>query len=174
MPAIADVMSRSWSAATARGCLLQDVTRGLVCGAIATVAEATWSFAEVRLRAGRRPVFDTTMMAARLLQRVTGTAPQHRVAAVTGSAMRAAYGPAWSLAWTAMPYWRRHSVVRASVALAAVIWLSELALLPWVGATPSLKRWPRADILLDGTNALVFSLVLTAALKRAGLRPLPY
>jgi hypothetical protein len=56
--------------------------------------------------------------------------------------------------------------VQASVALAVVIWLTELALLPGLGATPPLKQWPRADILLDGTNALAFSLVLTAALQR--------
>lgn len=129
---------------------------GLAAGIVATVCEAWWSNAETALL-GRRPVFDTTDLARRLAMRWAGTALDERSARRWGTAMRALYGPSWSLAWTVATGRRRLSPAFSIVALGAAIWITELATMPAIGATPPLRQWAPVEIALDATNAMLFA-----------------
>ncbi len=84
------------------------------------------------------------------------------MAAVSGTALRCAYGPAWAGSWALLN--RRSPTVRSAALLAVIIWTFELVILPRSGATPQLHEWPSMEIPLDLTNALVYAAVAGATL----------
>jgi hypothetical protein len=146
------------------------VRQGLRAGAIATSAEAFWSRAQPRLLGGRTPIFDTTVMASALITRWTGKAPTHRLAHASGTAMRCAYGPTWAMVWAVvLRRTRRRTTLCTATLLALMIWSTELLLLPRIGAAPPVRRWAPVDVLLDASNAALYSAVVSVALSDAGI-----
>lgn len=149
--------------------LMRGIRRGAVAGVVATVCEAAWSSVEPSLLGGRRPIFDTTLMARRLVAAVTGRRLDDREARRLGALMRLAYGPAWGVLLGALCSRRRPTMVGATVGLGLTIWLVEMTVLPRTRATPPLRRWPRTDVALDLSNTLIYAAV-AALVVRAGAR----
>lgn len=142
------------------------LARGLTAGAPATAVEAVWTRAQIRALGGRRPVVTPDVMIQRLARNVTGHTVNDNVAAAAGALMRAGYGPAWAVVWTAAMRGRRFRPLRDTVLLGGVIWLVELVTLPALRATPPLRCWRPIDIVLDLSNGLVFAAVTNAVLRR--------
>lgn len=142
---------------------------GLTAGALATVAEAAWTRAQVRMLGGRKPVFTPDVMVSRMVVTATGHSLGPRVAGVLGIGMRTGYGPSLAVLWTLLLNGRRPRSVRDTCLLGGLIWAFEIAALPAVRATPPLRRWPIPDVALDLSNGLVFASVTNAMLHR--LRP---
>jgi hypothetical protein len=110
-------------------------------------------------------VFDTSLMARRLVRAATGRSLEPQEARRVGSIMRAVYGPTWAMLLGAATARRRPDLLRTTLLLAAAIWLIELATLPRVRATPPLRLWPATDVALDLSNTLVYATVATLVLR---------
>lgn len=137
---------------------------GLIAGAAGVCAEALWSSAVQRVRR-RTPVYDPAIMARRMLQRMFGWKLDRSAARGAGMLMRAMYGPLWGVAGAMLTRGRGRAFVNV-LALAAGIWLFELAALPRTGATPPLRQWPKGEAALDTTNAIAYSAVTCSVLTR--------
>lgn len=143
--------------------------RGALAGAVATGCEAAWSACEPRLLGGRRPVFDTSVMAHRLVRAASGRSLDEDQARRIGTAMRLVYGPSWAMLLGVATARHRPKLLRTTVLLAGTIWVIELATLPLVRATPPLRLWPGTDVALDLSNTVVYAAAATL-IVRAGRR----
>lgn len=137
-----------------------------VAGVLATVVES----ASLRLmvRAGQKPVFLPEKMVQRLAGTVgytVGEKPARRI----GNVLRAAYGPTWGIAWAVLRRERGSRHLPHAFVLGSVIWAFELAVLPRVRATPPLRQWPRADIVMDLANCLAFAVTYTFVIAVSGV-----
>ena len=129
-----------------------------IAGVVATVVEG----ASLRLmvRGGHKPVFLPEKMVQRMAGSV-GYTVGYKSAQVTGNLLRAVYGPTWGIAWAALRRERASRHLSDALVLGSLIWAFEVSVLPCVRATPPLRRWPRADIVLDLANCLVFAATFT-------------
>lgn len=109
-------------------------------------------------------------MARRLVRRRLGRDVDPRAARGLGMLMRTVYGPSWGVV-AALLARRRGRTLSDAVTVAGAIWLFELVALPQSGATPPLCEWPRGEAALDMTNALAYSIVTCAVLRRFSARP---
>jgi hypothetical protein len=104
---------------------------------------------------GRDPVYAAPRIAARLA-RGFGFAIDARHARALGSLLRWSYGPALGLMRGWLGTSRRRSLWDA-IPYGAGIYLFEILALPGIGATPPLRRWRRAEVLLLATHTMAFA-----------------
>ena len=129
-----------------------------------TLAEVAWVRWDMKLHGGQQRVFTPRLMVQRLANATTGHELRDSVAVAVGGAMRVGYGPTWAVAWALGPGRGRRRPVGDTMLLATVIWAFELNVLPAIGATPPLRRWPASDVAWDLAQCLVFAGVTTGAL----------
>jgi hypothetical protein len=123
----------------------QDVRRvlgGAVAGAAGTVVLTLVESIEIRAL-GAAPVYTSTRVAARLAARI-GVTLNDDDSRRAGRLLRWTYGPALGMvrSWLA----GRSAALASWISFAVAIYAFELVVLPAVGATPPLRRWPRAQI----------------------------
>lgn len=145
--------------------LMRCLRLGVVAGIAATACEAAWSSLEPALLGGRRPVFDTTLMAGRFVAANTGRTLDDRQARRLGTLMRLAYGPSWGVLLGITTARRRPGLVSATATLGLAIWLVEMTMLPRTRATPPLRLWPGTDVALDLSNTLIYAAVATLVVR---------
>jgi hypothetical protein len=138
------------------------LTRGLIAGALATAAEATWTRAQVKMLGRRQPLFTPELMVNRMVLAATGHSVDRRVVRALGVLMTSGYGPAWAAAWVLIRGGREPRLVRDSCVLGGIIWVFEVTTLPNMRATPPLRHWTAKYITLDLSNGLVFAVVTNA------------
>jgi hypothetical protein len=103
-------------------------------------------------------------MVQRLASRITGNELDDGMAEAVAGVMRAGYGPGWAVAWAVRPGLLRRHRLGDAILLALLIWTFELTVLPTIGATPPLRRWPPRDVAWDLAQCLVFAGVTTSVL----------
>ena len=132
------------------------VRRAAVAASLATVAETAEVQLVMQRHHGHEPVFLPRSMVLRLAGQL-GYAVDDRVARRIGNVMRAAYGPAWGIGWALLRRRRTPRRLHDACLLAVVMWVFELVMLPTVGATPPVGRWPRGDVGWDLANCVIFA-----------------
>lgn len=138
--------------------LRDQLRHAVVAGVLATIVES----ASLRLmvRGGQKPVF----LPERMVQRLAGSVGYpvcDKSARHVGYLLRAGYGPAWGIAWTVLRRERASHHLPDTIVFGSVIWAFEVSVLPCVRATPPLRKWPRADVVSDLANCLVFAATFT-------------
>ena len=98
------------------------------------------------------------------LARVNGRELNEDAARAVAGVMRALYGPGWAILWSLARGNTRPHPIWDTAALGTLIWAFEIGVLPTVGATPPLRRWPAGDAMWDLVQCLVFATVTTGAL----------
>jgi hypothetical protein len=144
---------------------LRRLVGGVVAGAVGTAGLYVEERVERRLL-GSTPVYAPARLAARLAARYRvflGERGSRRL----GDVMRWVYGPALGAAHACLDRDPRPGLKNA-LRLAAAIYGFEVVVLPLVGATPPLRRWPRVQVGSLALHTLAFSAcVMLARASRA-------
>lgn len=110
---------------------------------------------------GRRPVYAPERISAGLSRRWLGRAPSPSRARLAGGVLRAGYGAGLGAATSllqSLPRWRR--VLASGLSIFAF----EVWMMPRVGATPPVRRWPRAEVAMLLAHTLAYA-ALTERLR---------
>ena len=144
----------------------KEIGKGLLAGLAGTVAMTSASTIEMKLR--RRPPSDAPSTAA---GKVLGVQPRDEEGERRFSnAVHFGYGTMWGLARAAIGSGLRVMGVRAPAFVApaahfAIVWGTELVMLPAVGAAPPVTRWGAKEIAIDVLHHAVYVVVADAAYR---------
>lgn len=119
----------------------------------------------------RRPVYQASDVARRLLQRWGGDVGRRLAARHTSSlglALRVAYGAALGVLSSRGS---SRSTARAALCRGVPIFAFELVAMPAFGATPPVRTWTRAEAAMLLFHTLVYGAVVQVVLRRPRTAP---
>ena len=150
--------------ANAAGTLAAKIGRGLVAGAVGTVAMTVSSTLEQKLR-GREP----STAPADAAMKVLGIASFRDDAAKSrfSNVVHWTYGSAWGVPRALLDA-AGLSPAAATAGHGAALWGSEQVMLPLLGVAPPLGTWGATEVAIDAIHHVVYTLATSVAYEALG------